>query len=195
VANHAGRHGAARIWRGGVYLLDRDLLPAKRIIDAGQVQGQSSMAYLLDGDETSLCALVGPFSAMRLQLWSRDATKQLREVALRPGLNPYGEPYRLRCLGEGYLLSAGELVWLPKAAGGRVWRFSVYLDPAAGSSQPRFDKDNASFGVPRVGGDRMFVAARGGGLYGFALPAIVGRTGDPHEPRRSGMPQPPRRPQ
>jgi hypothetical protein len=93
--------------------------------------------------------------------------------------NPYGQPYRLRHLGDGYLLSAGELIWLPKAAGGRVWRFNGYLDPAAGPSQPRFDKDNASFGVPRVVGDRMFVAARGGGLYSFALPAIVGRTGDP----------------
>jgi hypothetical protein len=178
---------------GGVYRLDRDLQPAERIIDAGQVQGQSNMAYLLDGDEDSLCVLTGPFDAMRLQLWSRDARKLLREVAVRPGLNPYQEPCRLRRLGHGYLLSAGELVWLPKAAAGRVWRFSVHLDPAAGPSQPRFDRENAVFGVPRVVGDRLFVAARGGGLYAFALPAIVGRTGGPSEVPKSSTPQPPDR--
>ena len=173
---------------GGVYRLDRDLVPAERIIDAGQVRGQSSMAFLVDGDENSLCVLVGPYDAMRLQLWSRNATKLLREVAVRPGGDLYREPFRLRRLGDGYLLSAGELLWLPKAAGGRVWRFSVYLDPAAGPSQPRFDKDHAVFGVPRVVGDRLFVAARGGGLYAFALPAIVGTTGDSREPPRALTP-------
>ena len=133
---------------GGVYRLDRDLLPAQRIIDAGKDAGRSSMADLLVGDEDSLCVLVGPYKAMRLQLWSRDATTLLREVAVRSVSNLYREPYRLRRLGDGYLLSAGELVWLPKAAGGRVWRFSVYLDLAAGPSMPQFDKDNAIFGVP-----------------------------------------------
>jgi hypothetical protein len=173
---------------GGVYRLDRDLLPATRIIDPGQVRGQANMAHLVDGDESSLCVLAGPYDAMRLQLWSRDATKLLREVAVLPAVDVYREPYRLRHLGDGYVLSAGELIWLPKAAGARIWRFNVYLDPAAGPSQTRFDKDNAVFGVPRVVGDRLFVAARGGGLYGFALPAIVGTTAEPRELRRSQTP-------
>jgi hypothetical protein len=113
-----------------------------------------------------------PYDTMRLQLWSRDGTKLRREVAVRSVSSLYEEPYRLRRLGDGYLLSAGELIWLPKAAGGRVWRFSIYLDSSTGSSQPRFDKHNAVFGIPRVVGDRLFVAARGG-LYAFALAAVA----------------------
>ncbi len=173
---------------GGVYRLDRDLLPAERIIDAGQESEQSTMVHLLDGDDDSLCVLAGPYKAMQLQLWSRDATRLLREVAVHSSVDFFREPYRLRRLGDGYLLSAGELVWLPKAAGGRVWRFSVYLDPAAGPSQPRFDSNNSVFGVPRVVGDRLFVAARGGGIYGFALSEIVGAAGDRRQSRRSPAP-------
>ena len=134
------------------------------------------MAFLLDGDEDSLCVLAGAYDTMRLQLWSRDGTKLRREVPVRSVSSLYEEPYRLRRLGDGYLLSAGELIWLPKAAGGRVWRFSVYLDSSTGPSLPRFDKRNAVFGIPRVVGDRLFVAARGGGLYTFALAAIAGGT-------------------
>ena len=162
---------------GGVYRLDRDFRPVERIIDAGQKRDQSNMAFLLDGDDDSLCVLAGPYNALRLQLWSRDAKTLLREAAVRSVSRLYDEPYRLRRLRNGYLLSAGELIWLPKAASGQVWRFSTYLDPSTGPSEPRFDKDHAVFGIPRVVGDRLFVADRCGGLYAFAVPAIVGGNG------------------
>jgi hypothetical protein len=165
---------------GGVYRLDKDFRPVERIIDAGRSLNRPNWAFALDGDDTTLCVLCGAFDALKLQLWSRDATRLLREVPVRGAANLYGDAYHLRRLGDGYFVSAGELVWLPRRTTGRVWRFRIFLDPAAGPTRPQFDKFNAAFGMPRVVGDRLFVSARGGGLYGFNLPAITGMAGGSH---------------
>ena len=169
---------------GGVYRLDKDFRPVERIIDAGQSLNRPNRVYALDGDDTTLCVLCESFDGLRLQLWSRDATRLLREVPIRGAGNPYGDAYQLRPLGDGYFLSAGELVWLPWQTAGRVWRFSIFLDPLAGPTRPQFDKDNAAFGMPRVVGDRLFVNARGGGLHGFTIPAITGVADSPRTPSR-----------
>ena len=101
VANCAGRDRAVRVW-------DWRRLSARSGPRAGRTDhrrrsGSWAIEHGLSRRRRRELAAgaVGPDDAMRLQLWSRNATKLLLEVAVRPGGDLYREPFRLRRLGDG----------------------------------------------------------------------------------------------
>lgn len=163
----------------GVYRLDADFRPAERVVPAPVVGQDRGMVYALTGDDEAICMLVASASGERLQVRSRDGFRLVRDEPVRMGWNTLDQPYLLRPLGDGYLLSGQELLWLPKHERGRPWRFDVLLDEKLNPSRSRDDLEAATFGLARAVGDRLIVAAHGGGIYVFSMPAVTGRSKPP----------------
>ena len=85
----------------------------------------------------------------------------------------YGGDY-LAAVGGGYLLAGGEVVWVPAAAGGRVWRFGFGDVPGRGLPK-LYTAAAPLFGRPLVRDDLVFVRCRDGAVYVFDLAAVTGR--------------------
>jgi hypothetical protein len=79
---------------------------------------------------------------------------------------------RLVRVGDGYLLSAGELLYLPCDPTKPEWRFGLSWEDEQRHGWTGVQA--ASFGVPRVVDDRIVVAGYRGGVYVFDISSIVG---------------------
>ena len=179
---------------GGVYALDGSLRPASVLIPSPPPEFAGnpplSVALLATGGRTegaaTLCLHLpqtgrrDPFGsrAGALQVWSLNGTRLIREVpATATGGGEIGrEPARLSRLGDGYLFAGGELAWVPDDPARPVWRFDLHLarPTPSGRTPGAAHRDDDELGPPVVVGDRLYAAARGGGVYCFSIPAITG---------------------
>jgi hypothetical protein len=108
----------------------------------------------------------------RLQVWTRDGKRMLRQQAVLPPGYLLGSTGRLVPLGGGYLLGAGELTWVRAAPGGPAWRFGFGGGP--GRSLPRVPFAHTSlFGRPLLCDNLLFVTCRDGGIYAFDVNVIT----------------------
>jgi hypothetical protein len=129
---------------------------------------------MIAADDAAVCMLVYRSRQPVLQVWTRDGKRKLREeaVEVRNVMNLHDERRRLIPLRGGFFLSGQELVWISRDAGRPAWRFATRPSPR----NPWFFDDLAdrSFRAPRVLGDKLFVAAREGGVFVFDVKRLTG---------------------
>jgi hypothetical protein len=160
------------IGQGGVYLLDQSLRPAAPLIrlQPGPRQGPQSV-WRLAGNGNTFCLSVRNGRDSTLQLWAGDGSRQISSTPVIDRLDADHEGARLLSLNHGYLLSAGEIVYLALDPSLPVRRFSLAVE-----TDQRQDWRNSQltgFGVPRVLGQRLIVSSFSGGIYDFELSKFV----------------------
>jgi hypothetical protein len=149
---------------GGVYELDENCRPVRAMISAGTPVPYHSEPRIsaIAADRDYLCVLAGDCQQPRLQLWTRDGSRMIREV------KPLGNACTcLKPLGDGMLFTGPDLIWIPYDPDRPVWGFRALADP-------RKKSGCAFFGYPRFFDDRMAVASPSGALFIFSLDAILG---------------------
>jgi hypothetical protein len=159
---------------GGIYELDNSLRPARLAVDLGPERlGRKPSAELVVGDGAVMALIVrDPEGKTTLELRATPDGRLLRStpVSVLPGMDR--QSARLVRPGNGFLLSSGELLYVPTDPARPEWRFGLLAD-----NPPRRDWteiDAVGFSVPRVIGDRLLVAGYRG-VYVFDLTAIVGK--------------------
>ncbi|MFO0796616.1 MAG: PQQ-binding-like beta-propeller repeat protein [Gemmataceae bacterium] len=152
------------IGAGGVYDLDENLVPTRvRIKTGGDEVAQ------LAGDARTLALVVHGRTAVRLQVWTRDGNRLVREQLIPVQGGTLGGGEHLIPLAGGYLYAGGELAWVP-AGDGPAWRFGV------AGALPKLHYAHASlFGRPVVRDGLLFAGCRDGAVYVFDVATITGR--------------------
>ena len=157
---------------GGVFALDDDLCPTKRLIEfriAGKKTDHVHVARMASvGDSLGLVVLARNGGAY-LQVYGRsDGTLRSDEFLGRFLAGRIGAGL-LTVLGNGYLVSNRQLVWAA-GTGGRVWRFG----PALGRTESHGGRRRRQhFGDPVVRDGKLLVTAADGCVYAFDTGRIL----------------------
>jgi hypothetical protein len=162
---HLSPLGPVGYGSGGVYELDKNLCPVRRLI------GGRFDVSLLASDSRTLGLLTGD-GVPRLQVWTRDGKRMLCQQAVLPPGYLLGSTGRLIPQGGGYLLCAGELTWVRAAPGGPAWRFGFGDGPGRGLPKMPF-AHTSLFGRPLLYNNLLFVTCRDGGIYVFDVNAVT----------------------
>src|SRR5262249_38908483 len=127
---HLTPDGPLGYGKGGVYALDEHLCPAAKLIGLrGADADRPFDVSLLASDGRTLGLLGWDRGVYVLQIWTRDGKRKIREQEVLPPGYLRGHTGRLIPLAGGYLLSGGEVLWVPAAADRRVWRFNFGESP------------------------------------------------------------------
>ncbi len=152
----------------GVFELDNDFLPVRWLIRplVGGKKADGTEVLGLRSTRKHIGVLVNSSAGLTLQVYSREGVL-LNEA-------PLGHCYLSKdmldaaqfiTLGDGYLFSDRQLVWISATAGGRVWRFG--RSPPPRTSLPRY-YDN-----PLVADGCLYVTSFDGRLYVFDVAQVT----------------------
>lgn len=170
---YLGPGGPLGYGTGGVYLLDENLCPTKRLISAGveQLSHRPNAVELLACDGKTLAVVVGYPPPAVIQIWSLDGTTKLREeTMLFGGSGGYASSGRLFAYQDGYFFAGGELLWLTSDPARPAWRFQLGK-PEEHHWITRIP--NTRFGSPCVIDNRLFVSEASGGIFVFDLRQVI----------------------
>jgi hypothetical protein len=166
---HVSPWGPVGYGDGGVYELDEHLCPVRKRIPTDRME-----VGFLAGDARTLGLLVYGRKRPVLEVWARDGSKKLREQdVLSPGAHGRWDEH-LVAHGGGYLMTGGEVTWVPATVDGAVWRFGFGEQP--GPALPKIHYAHATlFGPPLIRENRLFVRCRDGAVYVFDLNVVTRR--------------------
>jgi hypothetical protein len=158
---------------GGVYTVDDKLRPTNVFISVPTNEQAPTPVLRLAGAPQNLCISVGG-NAASLQIWSKDGKQMIRSTSVAQHSHSYhsSSPARLLRLGQGYLLTTDELVYLPDDPAKPVWRFSMNIGSSGRVPGTEAFWQADGFSIPRIVGNRLVVCGRIGGIYIFDLKAI-----------------------
>jgi hypothetical protein len=169
---HISPAGPLGYGSGGVYALDERLCPARKLIGGEGDAGREFHVFFLASDSRTLGLHAWNGKAHVLQVWTRDGSRKLREQEILPPGSVRGHTGRLVALNGGYLLAAGEVVWVPASPDGPVWRFGFGERPGTSLPKIRF-AHTPLFGRPLVRDNLLFVGCRDGAIYVFDVGALT----------------------
>lgn len=164
----------------GLWKIDENYRPAELLLrpeapeDHQGHDEDSSAMYAVQSDGETLCIVAGPSRNPRLQIYTRDGKRLIREVRLvRFSEWPAKRQAWLLPLSGGYFFSGGQLTWLSTDPQQAPWQFTAWLPFEVLSFQDRQDSDLV-FGVPLVVEDKLFVPGNGGVLV-FSIDRLTAR--------------------
>jgi hypothetical protein len=176
---YVGPGGPLGYGTGGVFKLDDRLVPVQKLIDVGadRLNRQPYSVPLMAADGRTIAVAVYRSEQPVVQVWSADGREKLREEPVSFGGAAQAEPGRLTALGDGYVLSGDELVWVPTDRQRPAWRFA--LQPLPRRPMRHQTPRDLGFGVPRLIDGKVFVACRDGGIFVFDAKRLTVPGGTP----------------
>ena len=152
----------------GVFELDCGLRPVRWLIRptvAGKKPERVSIEFLAETAET-IGLVVGGSDGAALQVYSRDG-QLIREALLGRFISGWARPDQFIPLGNGYLFSDRQLVWVGAGPAQHVWRFGPALSR---TETDRWGDRWRYFGVPLLANGSLYVTGLHGQLFIFATP-------------------------
>ena len=149
----------------GVFELDNDLRPVRWLIRPN-VKGEDTEhagIIFIQSDSKTIGIVMFNSEGVMMQVYSRQGVL-LNEAPLGEYLSGWAEPSQFIKMGDGYLFSDGQLVWISATGDNRVWRFGP---PLARTSTERWGESRRYFGDPLLSNGCLYVIGLDGGLLIF----------------------------
>ncbi len=156
----------------GVFELDDNLRPIRWLIRPtvkGESPGQVDVE-LLESSAQSIGIVVASSKGAALQAFTR-AGALLNEASLGAYPSGWARPEQLVSLGNGYLFSDRQLVWVGAVAKSGTWKFGPSLGR---TSTERYGERWRYFGDPLLLKGCLYVTGLDGHLYVFDTAQITG---------------------
>jgi outer membrane protein assembly factor BamB len=168
---HLGPAGPLGYGGGGVFALDDDLCPVRKLVqfEPGAFQKEPRSPAWLASDRTTFAY---GMADGEIYVRSLDGKKAWKVVDYRGAVRRgRGESVRLSPCGDGYLFVGQELVWAPATDAGQHWRFAVG-DP---EPDPRKAEGAFHFYTAVIAGPHAFATASDGAVYAFDVAKLGAR--------------------
>jgi hypothetical protein len=155
----------------------------------GKTDTNNITLWAVDPDKSTIAFVRIHGRKAVMEIWSEDGNTRFQSIEITSPGYTRGSAGRLLPLGDGYLLSARELMWVPRDPETKLWDFGVGPRPKRSTLLTHFEH-TTFFGVPLLYGNRLFIGCRDGGIYVFDVDRVAGQTGHSTSDQSVAIPTP-----